>query len=86
MRELIEIIPIGPGGALFQIANGTHFGLLDMEGDRASWDATRHGILARSEVLEVLGEWLEREGVLVGSPHPSRILWTEVVHRMTRAA
>lgn len=86
MRDLIEILPVGSRGDLFQVGDGERFGLLEMEESRVPWSATLQGIRARPEILEVLSDWLEHDGVLVGSPCPARILWPEVVRRLTRAA
>jgi hypothetical protein len=86
MRDLIEVLPIGPDGDLFQVSDGERFGLLLMDGRHAGWESTRGTILARPGIVSMLEQWLQRDGVLVGSPQPARIVWSELVRRAARAA
>jgi hypothetical protein len=86
MHTMIEIIPIGPNGNLYQICDGERFGRLDMENGPASWQVAKRGLQQWPEVMDVLADWLEQDGVLVGSPHAAQICWTEVLRRISRAA
>jgi hypothetical protein len=86
MRDLIEVLPIGPDGDLFQVSDGERFGLLLMDGRHAGWEATRGTILARPDLVVMLDQWLQRHGVLVGSALPARIFWSELCRGATRAA
>ncbi|MEO3475281.1 hypothetical protein AAFN86_25695 [Roseomonas sp. CAU 1739] len=79
----IEILRIGPDNALYQLCDGKNFGVLAFDDDAtAPLPFHRRAAIERPAVLAFVAQWLMREGVLLGSPNPPRMRWTDIAEHV----
>ncbi len=81
----VEVLRIGPDLRLFQISDGERYGIVEIAEESPPLPFKRPSRLRDPTVQAYLGAWLEREGVLVGTPHPPRLHWEDVCCRVPRA-
>ena len=79
LNRVMEVLRIGPDQRLYQISLGDNYGLVEMVSDgSAPLPADHRQAFELPEVQTFLAEWLETDGVLLGSAQRPRIRWDDV--------
>jgi hypothetical protein len=80
----MEVVRVGGDHRLYQISHGQNYGLLEIEPQHAAPALDRRRTLEEPDVRAVLVEWLNADGVLLGSPQPPRLRWDDLRRRVPR--
>jgi hypothetical protein len=75
MGRGIEVLCLGPARNVFQVSDGTRFGVLEFEAGDADQRERR---LQHPHVIAYLQRWLDKEGAFIGSQDAPRLEWIHV--------
>ncbi|MBR0653378.1 hypothetical protein GXW78_27255 [Roseomonas terrae] len=85
LSKEVEIIPIGPVGDLFQVTAGLVYAHLEMASVALPPDEAMERVVLHPDVIDFINQWVEENGVLLGTPHPPRLSWEEVRRQVPAA-
>ncbi len=85
MGSLLEILPVGSDGRLFQVCDGERFGHIEIEGGTWRWERGRDLIGRSPDVITFIVHWLDEEGVLIGSQNAPCLAWRTIEREVPAA-